>query len=340
MKCVPVTEAEGMVLCHDITQIVPGQFKGAAFKKGHIIRGEDIAKLLDLGKKSIYVWDVKEGLLHEDEAAARIAAAAAGRGLRLSAPGEGKVQLHAVSDGLLKIDQAGLQMINEFPQIIVAALHTNQPVPKDCIVAGTRIIPLVISAETVKKLEEACAANGPVFQVLPFKELKVGLVTTGSEVYEGRIRDGFGPVLKKKIEASGSRLINQVFVTDSEKMIAEAIRDFINRGADLVLVTGGMSVDPDDVTPAGIRLAGGTVVSYGAPVLPGSMFMLSYIRNIPVMGLPGCVMYHETSIFDLLYPRVLAGEIIERTDIIKLAHGGLCRGCEVCRYPLCSFGKC
>ena len=340
MKCVPTEEAVGMVLCHDITQIIPGQFKGPAFKKGHIIKVEDIPKLLDLGKKSIYVWDVKEGLLHEDEAAIRIATAIAGSGLRLSAPSEGKVQLYATYDGILKIDIAGLRCVNEFPEVMVASLHTNQPVKKDGVIAGTRIIPLVIEEETIAKLEAVCAAKDAVFRVLPYKALNVGIVTTGSEIYEGRIKDAFGPVLKKKIEASDSLIMDQVFVPDSQELITQAIHSFLDRKADIILVTGGMSVDPDDVTPAGIRKAGGRVVSYGAPVLPGAMFLLSYIGDVPVLGLPGCVMYHATTIFDLIYPRLQAGEVIEREDIIELAHGGFCLGCEVCRYPDCSFGKC
>jgi len=339
MKQMPVEAAAGMVLGHDLTKIVPGEFKGVRFKKGHIIKEEDIPQLLDMGKKNIYVYDLAEGLVHEDEAALRIAKAVAGKGVVLSIPKEGKVELSASNDGLLKIDLQGLEKLNIFPEAILSCLHTNQPVKAGELLAGTRIIPLVIENSQLEQLEQIACDYNPVIQVKPFHSIKVGIITTGSEVYEGRIKDGFGPVLKRKVEESGSSILKQVFVSDSVEMIVDAIHTMIQKGADLILVTGGMSVDPDDVTPDGIRQAGGRIVSYGAPVLPGAMFMMAYIGNIPVMGLPGCVMYSRTSIFDLIYPRVLAGEIIERSDIIKLGHGGLCKSCEDCRYPNCSFGK-
>ena len=339
MKQMPVEAAAGMVLGHDLTKIVPGEFKGVRFKKGHIIKQEDIPHLLDMGKKNIYVYDLAEGLVHEDEAALRIAKAAAGQGLKFSMPKEGKVELSAEIDGLLKIDLQGLDGINTFPEAILSCLHTNQRVNAEELVAGTRIIPLVIENTLLNKLEDIACSYFPVIQVQPFHSLKVGIITTGSEVYEGRIKDGFGPVLKKKIEESGSSVLEQIFVNDSVEMIVNAIHAMVQKGADLILATGGMSVDPDDVTPDGIRQAGGRIVTYGAPVLPGAMFMMAYIGNIPVMGLPGCVMYSRTSIFDLIYARVQAGEVIERADIVKLGHGGMCKSCEECRYPNCGFGK-
>lgn len=339
MKTVPVHEAAGMVLCHDVTQIIPGQFKGPAFKRGHIVQRDDIPRLLSMGKERLYVWEMHRGLLHEDEAALRIAEAAAGPGLSLSQPKEGKIELIAARDGLLKIKVDALEEVNLVEDVIFSTLHSNQRVTTGKTVAGTRIIPLVIDKKKIKQVERICMQHTPLVEIKPFRSLKVGIVTTGSEVYQGRIKDQFGPVVTHKVEELGCRVIGQTLVSDQVNLIVDAIRKFIHDGAEMVAVTGGMSVDPDDVTPAGIRAAGGRVVTYGTPVLPGAMFMLAYIGNVPVMGLPGCVMYHQTSIFDLVLPRILADEQLSRKDFVKLAHGGICVNCEVCRYPNCSFGK-
>ncbi|GBF35227.1 molybdopterin biosynthesis enzyme [Desulfocucumis palustris] len=339
MKVVPVQEAVGMVLCHDITQIIPGEFKGRAFKKGHIVQIEDVPKLLNIGKENLYVWDMKEGLLHENDAAVRMARAAAGPGISLTEPKEGKVSLVATRTGLLKVNTGALYRIAEMEQIVFATLHTNQIVAENKIVAGTRIIPLVIDEQSVERVEKICGGNYPLVEVKPLRPLKVGVVTTGSEVYHGRIKDKFGPVVSRKLEGWGSSVLRQILVSDSIDMIVEAITTLLREGAEMIVVTGGMSVDPDDVTPAGIRAAGGRIVSYGAPTLPGAMFMMAYIGDIPVMGLPGCVMYARSSIFDLIAPRVLAGEEITPRDIARLSHGGLCVNCKECRYPDCGFGK-
>ncbi len=340
MKSVPVQDAIGMVLCHDVTQIIPGKFKGRAFKKGHIIRPEDISTLLDIGKEHVYVWEIEEGFLHEDDAAIRIASAAAGEGIVLSEPKEGKVELSAASRGLLKINSAALYHINEVDQVICATLHTNQTVTEGKVVAGTRIIPLVIEESKILQVENICKTHFPLVAVKPFKPHTVGIITTGTEVYHERIKDTFTPVLCNKFNELGSTVVQQRIVPDSIELIVTAIAEVIGEGVELIAVTGGMSVDPDDVTPAGIKTAGGRIITYGAPALPGAMFLLAYIGSIPVLGLPGCVMYHKTTIFDLIVPRILAGEVIVREDIIKLGHGGLCANCEECRYPGCSFGKC
>lgn len=339
MKTVPVQDAMGMVLCHDVTQIIPGQFKGPAFRRGHIVQPDDIPRLLSMGKERLYVWEMHRGVLHEDEAALRIAEAAAGPGINLSQPKEGKIELIAARDGLLKIEVDALEEVNSLEEIIFSTLHSNQRVREGKTVAGTRIIPLVIEKKKIKQVESICRQYTPVVEVKPFRSLKVGIVTTGSEVYQGRIKDEFGPVVIRKFEELGCHVIGQTLVSDRVSLIVDAIHNFIDDGAQMVAVTGGMSVDPDDVTPAGIRRAGGRVVTYGSPVLPGAMFMLAYIGEVPVMGLPGCVMYHKTSIFDLVLPRILADEQLTRKDFIKLAHGGICVNCEVCRYPNCSFGK-
>lgn len=338
MKEVLVYDAVGMVLAHDLTQIIPGEFKGSKFKKGHVIRPEDIEVMLSMGKRHLFVVDKEETDVHEDEAAMRIAAAAAGKGIRLVAPGEGKIELVAEYDGLLKINTAMLSQLIDQDEIMFASIHENQLVKKGQKVAGTRVIPLFVNESIVTGAEKVLQ-HGKLVEILPLIKLKVGLVTTGSEVYTGKIQDAFGPVLRRKFGELGSEVVNQLFADDDEDMIADCIKQLIAEGADMIGVTGGMSVDPDDKTPTGIRKAGGHIITYGAPVLPGAMFMLAYIGNVPVVGLPGCVMYSRVSIFDLIVPRILAGEIPTRTDIKKLAHGGLCQNCEVCTYPNCGFGK-
>jgi molybdenum cofactor synthesis domain-containing protein len=340
MKMVPVQSAIGMVLCHDVTRIIPGRSKGPAFKKGRILLEEDVPMLLSMGKEHVYVWDIQagSGLLHEDEAAVRIAQAAAGRHIALSTPSEGKVNLAATIDGLLKIDLDALFDVNA-EGIIFACLHTHQRVAKGKTIAGTRVIPLVIEEHKVERVERICARHRPLIEVMPFKKFKVGIVTTGSEVYHGRIEDQFGPVVREKLGEFGCSVIGQTLVSDDQKRIVEEIRSFLNLGAEMIVVTGGMSVDPDDVTPAAIRECGARVVTYGVPVLPGSMFMLAYLGDVPLLGLPGCVMYHKTSIFDVILPRLLAGDAITRKDFAQMAHGGLCVHCKECRYPDCGFAK-
>ena len=338
MKEVAVQQAVGTVLAHDLTQIIPGEYKGAKFKKGHIITEEDIPLLLSMGKKHLFVLEKNDSDVHENEAAYRIASRAAGEGIDLTEPSEGKIELKAAVDGLLKIDRDRLFELVSQDEIMFATIHENIVVRKGEKLAGTRIIPLFVAEEILQKAEAILAA-GPIVKIVPLKEMKVGVVTTGSEVYSGIIKDAFGPVLVKKFGALGSKVEKQLFADDDEDMIADCIKQLIDEGMDIVGITGGMSVDPDDRTPSGIRKAGGEVVSYGAPVLPGAMFMLSYIDDVPVVGLPGCVMYSRTSIFDLIVPRLLAGEKITKQDINKLAHGGLCLNCKTCTYPVCGFGK-
>jgi len=339
MKTISVQDAVGKVLCHDVTRIVPGEFKGRAFKKGHIIRDEDVSVLLDVGKEKIYVLDMPEGTVHEDDAARRIAAAAAGPGLDLTEPSEGRVNLSTRYSGLLKVNVQALAALNAIDGIVFATLHSNHRVTAGRPVAGTRIIPLVMEEEGIARAEEVCREVYPLMQVKPFRSFRVGLITTGSEVYHGRIQDAFGPVVEKKFKQLGSRIIRQIFVSDSVEMTVDAIRCLIDEGAEMIVATGGMSVDPDDQTPSSIRAAGARVVTYGAPTFPGAMFMLAYIGDIPVVGLPGCVMYYDATIFDLVVPRLLAGETVSREEIVQLGHGGFCAGCSECRYPLCGFGK-
>ena len=339
MKAIPVEAAVGMVLGHDVTRIVPGGQKGPAFKRGHIIQPQDVSAFLDIGKQHVYVEVMGPDRLHEDDAAMRIARAAAGTGLAMTNPSEGRVNLVAQHDGLLKIDVEALHRINSVPQIVVATVHTNHQVVAGRAVAGMRVIPLTIEEAAIEQVEEICRENHAPICVKPFQSLEVGMVTTGSEVYHGRIEDKFGPVVRKKFEAIGCRISRQILVSDEVAKTAAAIGTLIEEGAQMVVVTGGMSVDPDDCTPAAIRAAGGEVITYGAPVFPGAMFMLAYIGEIPVLGLPGCVMYYRASIFDLVVPRLVAGDEILKEDITAMGHGGYCSGCAECRYPICGFGS-
>lgn len=339
MKKVRVEDAVGHVLCHDITKIVPGEFKGPAFKKGHIIQEEDIPELLKLGKEHLYVWEAKPGTLHENEAALRMARAAAGENIRLTEPGEGKVDLVATRRGLLKVNAPALYRINSIEETMMATLHTNRVVEKNAVVAGTRVIPLVVNEDKIVRVEEICRESGPILSVLPLKPLTVGVVVSGNEVYKGRVQDAFGPVVKQKVETFGCQVIHHVVVPDDTARIAAAAREMLDRKAELVLITGGMSVDPDDLTPAAVKSLGARIVTYGSPVLPGAMFLLAYLGETPIMGLPGCVMYSKTTVFDLVLPRVLAGETLTRNDIAALGHGGLCLGCGECRFPHCPLGK-
>lgn len=336
MKKIRVEDAIGSILCQDITKIVPGEFKGRAFKKGHIVKPEDVPELLKLGKEHLYVWEAKEGWLHEDDAGLRLAKALAGTGFSLSEPKEGKVSLLAECDGLFEIDEEKLFQINMIEEIVVATVNQHRVMKKGSLAAGTRVIPLVIDEEKIKLAESFM--KEPIAQILPFRTLKVGIITTGSEVYHGRITDKFGPVVKKKVEDFGCQVIGHVILDDDAAAIAQAVEQFAASGAELILTTGGMSVDPDDVTPSGIKLAGAEIITYGAPVLPGAMLMVAYKNGIPILGLPGCVMYHKTTVFDLVLPLALVGKKITRPMVVKLGLGGLCLNCEVCHYPQCSFG--
>lgn len=339
MRSIPIHQAIGRVLAHDVTRIVPGLYKGPAFKKGHIVQQQDIAMLLDMGKANIYVLELSSDQVHEDIAAQRIATAAAGPGLKLTLPSEGRINLIAEYPGLLKVDVPTLNKLNGLENLTFATLHGNHRVAAGIAVAGTRVVPLVVPEDEIAQAEEICRLNPPLIAVRPFQSLRVGMITTGSEVFLGRIQDQFGPVVKEKFETLGSRIVHQIYVSDSIEKTVTAIQTLIDEGVQMVVLTGGMSVDPDDRTPAAIRSTGAQVVTYGAPIFPGAMFMLAYLDDIPLLGLPGCVMYHRTSIFDLIVPRLLAGERLTRKDFVKLGHGGFCAGCVDCRYPLCGFGK-
>ena len=339
MKLIRTVDAEGAVLCHDITQIIRGVTKDAVFRKGHIVKAEDIPVLLSVGKENLYVWEEQEGMLHENDAAAILKEICQGEGLNASEPKEGKIDLTAAYDGILKIRKDRLNAVNSLGEMMIACRHQNFPVKKGDKIAGTRVIPLVIAEEKMEKAKET-AGEEKIFSILPFQKKKVGIVTTGSEVYSGRIKDTFTPVVIEKLKEYDAEITGHKVCNDEDKMVTDAILGLIADGAELVLCTGGMSVDPDDRTPLAIRNTGAEIVTYGAPVLPGAMFLLAYYEgNIPVIGLPGCVMYARRTVFDLALPRIMADEKIKKEDIDLLGEGGLCLSCDVCTFPNCGFGK-
>lgn len=324
LKVIPVEEAVGLPLAHDITEIVPGKHKGPAFRRGHIVRREDISKLLDVGKRNLYVIEMESDELHEEDAARRLAKAAAGPHLRLSDPSEGRVNLIAEIPGLLKVDVDLLYQFNSLGDLMMATLHGDRPVQAGIVVAGTRTIPVVVKEELVRRAEALCA-NKPIVRLLPIVPKKIHLIVTGSEVFSGRIKDGFGPIVTRKVNALGSTLESVKLAPDDPEVIAGHIQSAKDAGADIILVSGGMSVDPDDKTPEGIRGSGARVETHGFPVLPGSMFVMAYLNDTPVMGLSGCVLHDSFTAFDILLPRLLAGERITRAEIMAMGHGGLQR---------------
>ena len=338
MKLIKTKEAVGCVLCHDITQIIPGVVKDAVFRKGHVVTEEDIPVLLSVGKENLYVWEKEEGMLHENEAAEILRKVCQGEYMEPSEVKEGKIELTAQCDGLLKIDRQKLNKVNSIGEIVLASRHGDFPVKRGDKIVGMRVVPLVIKEEKMHRVEENCAGE-PIFHLLPFRKMKAGIVTTGSEVYYGRIQVQFTPVVKKKLEEAGMEVMGNTLCNDDAGMVTDAIREWIKEGAGLVVCTGGMSVDPDDRTPLAIRNASDEVITYGAPVLPGAMFMLAYAGEIPVVGLPGCVMYARRTIFDLVLPRLAAGERLCAEDFYRLGEGGLCLNCPTCTFPNCGFGK-
>lgn len=322
LKVIPVEQAVGMRLAHDITEIIPGGHKGPRFKRGHLIAREDVPRLLDVGKAHIYIMELAPDELHEEDAALRLARAAAGSGLRLTDPSEGRVNLVAEEDGLLEVDQERLFRFNELGDLILATLPSGEFVREGTVVGGTRTIPVVVKEELAARAEALCK-DGPIAWVVAMPARKVFLLVTGSEVFTGRIKDGFEPVVRKKVERMGSTLEPAVLSPDAPDVIAGHIREFAAGGADVILVSGGMSVDPDDLTPEGIRRSGADVVSHGFPVLPGSMFLMSYLGDTPVLGLSGCVLHDPVTVFDFMLPKLLAGARVTRGDILRMGHGGL-----------------
>ena len=342
MKLIRTEDAVGHVLCHDMTQIIRGVTKDAVFRKGHVVREEDIPVLLSIGKEHLYVWEKDETMMHEDEAAQVLYEISAGPDMHASSVKEGKIELIADEDGLLKIDRELMRSVNSIGRMMIASRHGNTPVRAGDKLAGTRIIPLVIEKDVMEQVK-VLAGGRKIFHILPYKLRTAGIIATGSEIQKGRIRDEFTPVVVDKLAEYGINTLQTVMPGDDSDVITEHILKMADAGYDLIVCTGGMSVDPDDRTPLAIKNAGTEIISYGAPVLPGAMFLLSYLhrngRKIPVLGLPGCVMYAKRTIFDLMLPRIAAEDTITAEEISALGEGGLCLGCPVCTWPNCGFGK-
>ena len=337
MKEIRTQDAIGHIISHDITRIVPGGEKGVAFKKGHIVREEDIPELLKIGKSHLFVWENDGTVLHENEAAARLADFVAGEGLLRGEVKEGKIEIFADQSGVLRVDKEKLSVLNGFDDVMVAARHDLAPVKAGDKLAGTRIIPIAIAKDRMEEIRQA-AAPGVVLSIAPYRPMRTAIVTTGSEVFEGLIDDGFTPVVRGKLDEFETEEVGHLTVPDNPQMATNAILRMVDKGADAVFVTGGMSVDPDDRTPLAIKNTGAEIISYGAPVLPGAMFLVSYLGDTAILGLPGCVMHSKRTIFDIILPRVMAGIRISKQDINDLGPGGLCLGCEHCIFPACGFG--
>jgi len=339
MKLIPTVEAVGHVLCHDMTQIIPGTYKDARFRKGHVVREEDIPVLLSMGKEHLYVWEMTPGMLHENEAAERLYALCTNDHMERSEVKEGKIELRAACDGLFRVNSEKLIAVNSLDDIMIATRHGNTAVRRGDKLAGMRVIPLIIEEEKLRAAE-AAAGEAPLLELLPYVKKTAAIVATGSEVKKGLIKDTFTPVVKAKLAAYGIETLSVSYSGDGVENVAAAIAEARKTGADIVLCTGGMSVDPDDNTPGGIKLSGARIVTYGAPVLPGAMFLLGYYEDGTVVcGLPGCVMYAGATVFDLVLPRIAAGVEVTKKDLVVLGEGGLCLGCKPCHWPNCPFGK-
>ncbi|SEW37869.1 molybdopterin-binding protein [[Clostridium] fimetarium] len=339
MRFIKTTEAEGHVICHDIVQIIKGVNKDTIFRKGHVVCKEDIPVLLSVGKDNLYVWEKDDTMYHEDEAAQILYDMCKNDFMKPSEVKEGKIDVIADADGYFKVDIGRLLEVNSLGEMMIATRHSGFPVKKGDKLAGTRIIPLIIEKVKMEKAKRT-AGTKPLLEIKPFLHKKVGIITTGNEVLYGRIKDTFGPVIREKLAEYDVDVIGQRIIGDNPRDISDGINEFLSEGANMVICTGGMSVDPDDTTPTAIKDTGAKIISYGAPVLPGAMFLMAYTKeNIPIMGLPGCVMYSKRTIFDLVLPRVMSDEPVTKEWLSSLGHGGLCLACEICLFPNCGFGK-
>jgi molybdenum cofactor synthesis domain-containing protein len=340
IKTIKLRNAMGMKLAHDITEIRPGEFKGAAFLKGHTVCNEDLCRLQKLGKNHLYIIELEPDEIHENEAAAIMANALAGEGVGWkNEPREGKIGLVAKKDGLLTVDTAALAAFNMIEEVMCATLHTHTLVKEGVLVAATRAIPLVMKRTPIERAAAIAGQNGGVVSIRSLRKGKAGLIITGNEVYQGLIEDRFASILTRKLTDLNCEVDQVSFAPDDTEIIRQAICDQIEHGCDLILLSGGMSVDPDDVTRKGILLSGAQEIHYGASALPGAMFLVAYVEEVPILGVPACGLHHRTTVLDLVLPRILAGEKIGKKELAFLGHGGLCQDCPECTYPHCAFGK-
>lgn len=337
MKKIRVEDAVGMALCHDITAMRDG-FKGAAFKRGHVITQEDIPALLDLGKRTVFVWEENAGEIHEEDAALRMAAMAPVEGAHYTAPSEGKVLLMADQRGMFRVDTALLQQINSIGDITISTLPDHYPVEPGARLASMRIVPLVTKEEQILQAEQLCA-DKKLMDLRPYQEKKLGVIITGSEIYSGRIQDKFEPVVRAKMKRYPAQILGVTICDDDLDMITSEAKKFLDRGADFLIFTGGMSVDPDDLTPTAIRSLGADIVTHGVPSQPGNMTLVAYLGETAILGVPGAAISLPTTIFDVLLPQIFAGDRITKADLIHLGDGGLCQLCKSCHFPNCTFGR-
>ena len=337
MKKIPVEQAVGMTLCHDITKMVDG-FKGAAFKRGHVIREEDIEALLNIGKRTVFVWEENAGEIHEEDCALRMAAMAPVQGAHYTAPSEGKVLLMADTRGMLRVDTELLREINSIGDITISTLPDHYPVESGARLASMRIVPLVTKEEQIIAAERLCAQR-KLLDLRPYAHKKIGVIITGSEVYSGRIKDKFEPVVRRKMESYPAEILGVTICDDDLDMIINSAKAYLAKGADFLIFTGGMSVDPDDLTPTAIRRLGAQVVSHGVPSQPGNMTLVAYLGDVAILGVPGAAISLPTTIFDVLLPQIFAGDKLTKDDLIRLGDGGLCQMCKACHFPNCTFGR-
>ncbi len=338
MKKVRIEEAVGLPLAHDLTQIIPGKFKGPRFRVGHVISPKDIEILRDMGREHIYVIELSEDEVHENEASLSLAQAIIGDGLRISDPAEGKVSIFSESAGLIKINKKAVKEINMLGDYVLSTVHGNVPVRDGQLIASVKLIPLIGKREVLHQALEIARKFKPVISLKPYLLKRASLIITGKEIYEGRVKDAFEPRLRKKLLTFGVEVVNVGIFPDEPSRIAEAIISFA-KDSDILICTGGMSVDPEDTTPTAIKLSGARIERYGSPLLPGAMTLLAYLNEKPVVGVPAAAVYYKTTALDVLLPRLLAGERISFEDIAELGYGGLCWLCETCYFPCCPFGR-
>lgn len=320
LKTIKTVDAVGQVLCHDVTKIVPNEYKGPLFRKGHIIKEEDINPLLSLGKDILYVWEDLEGYIHENDAAERLKNLLVGKNIDITEVKEGKINLISKVDGIIKMDTEALFQLNMIDEVIVATKPNFMFIKKGEIIAGTRVVPLMIKEEKLLKAE--ALIKNRVINMLPLQIKKVGMVTTGNEVFYGRIKDKFKEVLLPKIVEYGCELIEQIIVPDDMEKITDAINTQLKNGAELVICTGGMSVDPSDITPNAIMNTNSEIISYGMPILTGSMTLIAYHGDIPIIGLPAGVLFAKKSSVDVILHRVLCKDKITREEVALYGNGG------------------
>lgn len=337
MKKINVEHAVGMKLCHDITAMRDG-FKGAAFKRGHVISKEDIPALLDIGRRTVFIWEGHAGEIHEEDAARRMAAMAAVENAHYTEPSEGKVLLFADERGMFRVDTELLREINAIGDITISTIPDHYPVEAGDRLASMRIVPLVTKEEQIIRAEELCRGR-KLLDLSPYRHLKVGVVITGSEVYNGRIQDQFEPVVRRKISQYPAEIVGVAICDDDLDMITAAAKAHIANGADFLVFTGGMSVDPDDLTPSAIRALGASIITHGVPSQPGNMTLAAYLGDVAVLGVPGAAISCPATIFDVLLPQIFAGDRLTKKDLINLGMGGLCQMCKVCHWPNCTFGR-